>query len=167
MLVEGIPCPVCGSVEHPRLAEMSDTAPTEEDVKRAKAAYEAAQQKTQQASGKASIQRGTVTAAEAALCQEGAVLLGDIPQEDLKTAAKEQEAALTTQIAEMTAQIAAVEKKEQRKAGLDKQIPQNQQLPFVADKLYRGRNRTIGQFFFQHSAPTIVSKRIPLLSANF
>lgn len=127
VLVEGIPCPVCGSVEHPRLAEMSDTAPTEEDVKRAKAAYEAAQQKTQQASGKASIQRGTVTAAEAALCQEGAVLLGDIPQEDLKTAAKEQEAALTTQIAEMTAQIAAVEKKEQRKAGLDKQIPQKEQ----------------------------------------
>ena len=43
----------------------------------------------------------------------------------------------------------------------DEKIPQDQQLPFVSDKLYRCRNRTIGQFlFFQHSVPPIVSKRM-------
>lgn len=32
-LQAGIPCPVCGSVEHPRPAVLSEHAPTEEQVK--------------------------------------------------------------------------------------------------------------------------------------
>ena len=35
-LQAGIPCPVCGSVEHPRPAVLSEHAPTEEQVKCAK-----------------------------------------------------------------------------------------------------------------------------------
>ncbi|MBE6962196.1 MAG: SMC family ATPase [Ruminococcaceae bacterium] len=126
-LTEGQPCPVCGSVEHPCLAAVSDTAPTEADVKKAKTAYEAAQQKTRLASGKASIQRGTVTAAEETLRKESAALLGDIPQEMLKAAAREQEAALAAQMEQVAAQMAEAEKKEKRKAELDRQITQKEQ----------------------------------------
>lgn len=42
-LQAGIPCPVCGSVEHPRPAVLSEHAPTEEQVKCAKTAYDDAQ----------------------------------------------------------------------------------------------------------------------------
>lgn len=44
----GIPCPVCGSVEHPRPAVLSEHAPTEEQVKCAKTAYDDAQAAVQE-----------------------------------------------------------------------------------------------------------------------
>ncbi|GLI58156.1 nuclease SbcCD subunit C [Propionigenium maris DSM 9537] len=39
-LVEGEPCPVCGSMEHPKKAEKPEGAPTEEELNRSKAEYE-------------------------------------------------------------------------------------------------------------------------------
>ena len=47
-LQAGIPCPVCGSVEHPRPAVLSAHAPTEEQVKCAKTAYDDAQAAAQE-----------------------------------------------------------------------------------------------------------------------
>ena len=47
-LQAGIPCPVCGSVEHPRPAVLSEHAPTEEQVKCAKTAYDDAQAAAQE-----------------------------------------------------------------------------------------------------------------------
>ncbi len=47
-LQAGIPCPVCGSVEHPRPAVLSEHAPTEEQVKCAKTAYDDAQAAVQE-----------------------------------------------------------------------------------------------------------------------
>ena len=37
-LSEGIPCPVCGSLEHPKLAAMIDGAPSEDELKKAESA---------------------------------------------------------------------------------------------------------------------------------
>lgn len=39
-LEDKAPCPVCGSLEHPRLAKLSENAPTEEELKNAKNAME-------------------------------------------------------------------------------------------------------------------------------
>lgn len=41
-LKEGCPCPVCGSLEHPHKAKLSDNAPTKEEVENAKKEAEAA-----------------------------------------------------------------------------------------------------------------------------
>ncbi|OUN20258.1 SMC family ATPase [Pseudoflavonifractor sp. An85] len=49
-LEEGQPCPVCGSIHHPTLAQLSPHAPTEAELKQAKTDWEQAQQKAQECS---------------------------------------------------------------------------------------------------------------------
>ena len=125
-LTIGLPCPVCGSTEHPCPAVISESAPTEADVKNAKADYESAQKKTEQASSEASTQRGVVSTSEESLYRESQELLGEIGLKDVRSAAAAQEAELTTQINHIKQQIKDAEKKEQRKSELDKQIPQKE-----------------------------------------
>lgn len=59
-LTEGQPCPVCGSLHHPVPAQLSGDAPTEAELEQAKAAWEEAQQKTQNTSMAAGKQRATL-----------------------------------------------------------------------------------------------------------
>ena len=133
-LTAGMPCPVCGSLEHPHLAVISASAPTEAEVKQARADYETAQKKTEQASGKASTQRGAVATAQETLRRESAALLGDIPPEDIKAAAEEQAAALAVQIAAVAVQITEAEQRERRKAQLEQLIPEKEQALAAAEQ---------------------------------
>lgn len=125
-LAEGVPCPVCGSVEHPHLAVLSASAPTEGEVKQAKQDYEAAQRRTEEASGKASTQKGAVDAAQEALSKTTTALFGETPPEDIRAAAGAQLEQLAAQAEEITRQIAAAEKQEARRSSLDRQIPQKE-----------------------------------------
>lgn len=126
-LSPGLPCPVCGSTEHPHLAVLSAVAPTEAEVKAAKAAYEKAQRETEQASGKASTQRGIVSSAGDAIRKAIPPLLGETPLEDAQAAAKAQEALLTEEITESERQIAVLKEKAARKAKLDDLIPKKEE----------------------------------------
>ncbi|MBR4870269.1 MAG: SMC family ATPase, partial [Oscillospiraceae bacterium] len=94
-LKDGMPCPVCGSCDHPRLAVVSEAAPTEAEVKKAKADFEAAQRRTEDASGKANTQRGIVTRGEEAFAKESAALLGDMPLDAVKSAAQKEAGSLS------------------------------------------------------------------------
>ena len=125
-LAEGVPCPVCGSVEHPHLAVLSASAPTEGEVKQAKQDYEAAQRRTEEASGKASTQKGAVDAAQEALSKTTTALFGETPPEDIRAAAGVQLEQLAAQAEEITRLIIAAEKQEARRSALDRQIPQKE-----------------------------------------
>jgi len=125
-LTEGAPCPVCGSTEHPHPASISESAPTEAEVKKAKSDYETAQKKTEQASEKASTQRGIADTAEDALRKESAALLGEIPLDEIDSEVAKQEAQLSEKIAEVSNQITEAEMREKRKLQLDKLIPEKE-----------------------------------------
>jgi exonuclease SbcC len=135
-LTEGIPCPVCGSIEHPCLATISESAPTEAEVKKAKTAYETAQKRTEEASNKASAQRGVVSAAEEQVYRESSLLLSETERADVRTAALMHVAALQEQMKEVEAQVAAAEKRTARKAELDRLIPEKEQAYAEMEKFW-------------------------------
>ena len=142
-LVAGAPCPVCGSKEHPVPAALSDNAPTEADVKKAKSAYEKAQKETEQASGKASTQKGAVDTTREAIGRQVAELLADVAFEEALGVAEGQKGMLTEQILELDGQIKALTAKEQRKALLDKTLPQKEQALADADGALAAANERI------------------------
>lgn len=61
-LKDGNPCPVCGSLSHPSPAVISENAPTQEDIKKAKKEYEKAAKDSEEASKEAGNINGLITA---------------------------------------------------------------------------------------------------------
>ena len=125
-LEAGTPCPVCGSVTHPHLAVISEKAPTEADVKKAKKAYDTAQKATEKASAAASKQNGIVTTKETTLRRDTASLMPDTAFEDALDAAGAMETALTAEIETLDQVIVEIESNIARKAELDQLIPQKE-----------------------------------------
>lgn len=125
-LAVGTPCPVCGSTEHPRLATMSDAAPTEEVVKKAKEDYETAQEATNKASAAASSQKGVVSNTEEKLLQELDALIPGTSLENARSAAQAKIDALTQRIDVLVEQVAELETKEKRRDALDEQLPEKE-----------------------------------------
>ena len=88
-LQAGIPCPVCGSVEHPRPAVLSEHAPTEEQVKCAKTAYDDAQAAASAASESAAAQKAKVEEKADALRRALETLLPGLSEEQAESTAQE------------------------------------------------------------------------------
>jgi len=125
-LAPGTPCPVCGSVDHPRLAALSEHAPTEADVKAAKKAYETAQKRTEAASQAASTQRGIVQTAAESLQKEIDQQLGGIALEQAPLVIREKGVQLSAEIQQLDAQLVQITARETRKAELDRLIVQKE-----------------------------------------
>ena len=122
-LTEGAPCPVCGSTSHPNLACLSQDAPTEAEVKKARKAYESAQKETEKASVAAGKQQGIVNTTEAAVFREIDILLPGTAAEDGVNAARQDSAAVSSQISQLNQQIREADVKISRKTALETLIP--------------------------------------------
>ena len=122
-LVPGMACPVCGATEHLHLASLSEGAPTEADVKKAKELYDSARKISEKASGDAGSQQGVVTTAENEIRKTLGKILPETVFEAAPAAAKAQQLALTEQIGALNSQIDDLEQKEKRKSRLDALIP--------------------------------------------
>ena len=125
-LRDGTPCPVCGATSHPALAVLSEHAPTEADVKKAKGAYEQAQEVAVRTSKEASTQHGIVTTTEATVQEQLHTLMHEIPLESAQEAARGQETALSVQIRDLDRQLAEADARITRKKALENRIPQKE-----------------------------------------
>lgn len=125
-LAEGMPCPVCGSVHHPSLAVLSESAPTEADVKAAKEKYEQAYTEVNSVSGKANKQNGIVAVKEKSVRSDIASLLPGASLEDAPAAAQEKASELQNEITQLENKLVEVEKSIRRKKELDEQIPRKE-----------------------------------------
>lgn len=119
----GLPCPVCGAIEHPRPALLAAHAPTEDDVKRAKSAYERAQAEAEEGSRAAAAQKGSVDEMARSLQGRLTALLPDTAAEQAEQAARSQLAELDRQIAALTGEVQALQAGIERKRRLDEEIP--------------------------------------------
>ena len=131
-LEDGMPCPVCGSTEHPCIAKKSESAPTEEQLKEAKAIAEEARKKAEEASSRCNTAKGkldTKTEELEKLVGELWPDLKDGPAEGSTEAedllAKEQKS-LAEQISKLEKAIFSEEKRIARRDELAKTIPESE-----------------------------------------
>ena len=122
-LTDGSPCPVCGSVNHPKIAVKSANAPTEAQVNEAKDKADSAQKAAADSSSVAGATKGKIEMQKQAVMTQAEKLLGEAETED----AAEKSAALIEKnknlLTEIDAAIAQEEANTKRKALLEKQIP--------------------------------------------
>ena len=151
-LQAGIPCPVCGSVEHPRPAVLSEHAPTEEQVKCAKTAYDDAQAAASAASESAAAQKAKVEEKADALRRALETLLPGLSEEQAESTAQEQLQIAETQIGELNAQIETAKQNIRRKENLDKQIPKTEDALRAAQDTRNKADKQIGMLQTQQHA---------------
>ncbi len=75
-LQEGMPCPVCGSLSHPRKAVKAENAPTEAQVRQAEKKAQEARKKAAELSTAAGEKNGRAAAAEASVQEKAEEILG-------------------------------------------------------------------------------------------
>lgn len=125
-LKENSPCPVCGSTVHPNIAQKSETAPTEEELKKAKQKSDKAQSEAANASNVCAVIKGKAETAKANIENRLEKLIGDTDinssKEKISFLIKE----LTELIKKLNSEITAEEKKIKRKAELETIIPKTE-----------------------------------------
>lgn len=130
-LAEGQPCPVCGSLTHPTPAQLSPGAPTEEELNRAKQAWETAQQTASTWSVEAGKARTALEEREQRLRSQMAHVLpeqgADQPLDQVAQSIQEAQGEAQEALAQVKGQLRQVEAALARKRQLDTQIPQQEQ----------------------------------------
>lgn len=133
-LAEGTPCPVCGAVHHPHLADLSVNAPDENQVKQADAAAKRAQDAAAKASAAASTQKGMTDTKRTQLELLNENLMGDRILDKQRVCGKGTET--RNRLDELQLKINTEEQKAKRKADLEKQLPlEEAKLPKLRDCL--------------------------------
>jgi exonuclease SbcC len=121
-LVEGEPCPVCGSETHPDPAVCASEVPTEKAVESAKKAASEATKVAENASKAAAAANTALASKEESVNKAATELFGSVP-ENLSSAISVEADRLKEEQTELDALIKTEKKKAVRKEALDKELP--------------------------------------------
>lgn len=125
-LSDGVPCPVCGSTEHPNPAEFSTDAPTEAELKKAKKEAEKAEKDCSASSAVASKQKGIVEEKKASTSRKAAELL-ETTLENAPVAIIKEKHKVNECIADIEAKLKITDAQIKRKKALETAIPAKQE----------------------------------------
>ncbi len=125
-LAEDSKCPVCGSTVHPEPAVLSETAPSEAEIKTAKEAWEKAQSDTARLSAKAGELNGQSEAKKADIVNRAAEIIGDCAFDEIAVGIDKALFELNTSLIELNEKIRAEETKAKRATELNKEIPKKE-----------------------------------------
>ncbi len=126
-LRENAPCPVCGSLSHPAPHKITDSAPSERELKSAHKKAETAKTAEMEASKKASEAKARHDAAEETFNAFSQKLLGETEPVNIKPALDRLICSMKQESTELTAQITAAENDIQKYELLEAAIPETEQ----------------------------------------
>ncbi|MCF0143027.1 MAG: SMC family ATPase, partial [Parasporobacterium sp.] len=119
-----MPCPVCGSKDHPKLAVKPETAPTEDEIEELRTQAADAATEASKASAEAGKLKGIFETSEAAVKGEIAACLGDVDLENADFEAQNKLAEIRKDISELDDSIQAEDNKLNRKKAIEKALPE-------------------------------------------
>ena len=121
-LEAGQPCPVCGSTEHPSPAKLSSQAPTEAQLKNAKENLDSAAKDAEDASRRASQQKGETEACMENLQQKAEEAFGSRQTEGLSEKTREALGDADSRLKEIEIQLKAEAEKLEKRDTLDRNL---------------------------------------------
>lgn len=123
-LVSGMPCPVCGSTTHPVIAAKPDNAPTKDELDELQEKAAKVNDNSNTAREIASKLKGAFDEKEKSVNEEIKCLLGEISVGNAPTSIEEKLISITSEIDGIDLKIADEQKKIDRKAEINKLLPQ-------------------------------------------
>ncbi len=123
-LSDGKPCPVCGSVHHPKPAKISGEAPSSDDIEEALKAAKAARKKASDKAGEAQKTGGRLNTAEAAAAELALRETGSSDLDEAEKAASAEIRSLSDELISMKADEKALTEKADRYDALNGSIPE-------------------------------------------
>lgn len=122
-LKENEPCPVCGSVHHPRPACLSQGAPSEVDVEKAKLRKDQISNRAQEESKAAGELKGEVESRRQEIERIMTSILGEVPAGNAEAVVLEKGKGVRAALDELKVSIQKEEENVRRKSALDREIP--------------------------------------------
>lgn len=142
-LKSGMPCPVCGSTEHPNIATKEEHAPTKADLDELQETLNNANTAANNAREKAGSLKGMLDEKKNSVAIEVERLLGDIPLADAQIAITDRILDIKKSVKSIEEKIELEEKKLARKTQIEKLIPKkNEALETKKDDLLKCREIT-------------------------
>lgn len=123
-LEDGKPCPVCGSLTHVKIAEKPKNAPSKDELDKLRKKSAEADDNANTARENAGKLKGILDAKEEGIREEIKLILGDIDTENVKNAVCEQSLEIEEDIKNLTKALADVQSKIDRRAEIEKILPQ-------------------------------------------
>ena len=124
-LEEDMPCPVCGSLSHPKKASKPVDVPTKEELDALQNRLSAANKEVERASQAAGKLNGAINEKMEATLTSIKELLGDINMNSATDIAKENISELQSKIKSINSEIAQLSKNISRKDSIEKILPQS------------------------------------------
>ncbi|MCI8933641.1 MAG: SMC family ATPase [Clostridiaceae bacterium] len=125
-LEKGLPCPVCGSLEHPQPASLSPEAPSESQLRQAEQKAAKAQQAQSEASRLAGQSRGKLETQQKNLLTAAESLLPGVPLEELPQQVEQKQKELEQALAQTLEAEQEALKQAQKARQLTDRLPQRQ-----------------------------------------
>ena len=122
-LREGVPCPVCGALDHPKPARKSPHAPTRAQLDSAGKAAEQARQAASAASAKAGARQGALEEKLASLTRQAEELLPGVSPDALPQTLERELTRARTGLTLLSDDLAQARREVKEKAALDELIP--------------------------------------------